>query len=322
MIKKLLHKMIVCGAFALGLASCNNVEEGYRKDYTESTAEFVINELTLNRGAIGDSVKFEIIAHSGSDIKSIIATSSTTGKDGSGFKIKSGTTDPLIDHTYGTIQKGTSDLDLYYTYVIAQDTTNVTIAFTMIDTEGKKSSSHTILTVPAIKRYSDVILYSSSASKTDGFSTADGKVYKNLSNYESITAANQSVQETIDIIFRVNNNSAMLVAPYDGNFSSNFTIKNKTKFRKMKGITVADFAELTNASFSYFVDKDTVSNGSTHVSDIKVGDFIGYRTDFASANSYKYGIIKVNSIHPANCDWYDGISYMFEMEVVTQIKKD
>jgi hypothetical protein len=199
---------------------------------------------------------------------------------------------------------------------------NVTITFTMIDGEGKKSSAHSILTVPSIKRYSNVVLYNNSASKTDGFSTADGKVYKSLSTYESITAANQSVQETIDLIFRVNNNSAMLVAPYDGNFSSNFTVKNKTKFRKMKGITETDFAELTNASLSYFIDKDTVSNGSTHVSDIKVGDFIGYRTDFASANSYKYGIIKVNSIHPANCSWYDGISYMFEMEVVTQIKKD
>jgi hypothetical protein len=305
----------------VAITSCNNVEDGYRIEYPESTADFTVTAKNLERGAIGDTILYDINAQSDFDIKSIIIESSTSGKEGTGLFVKGGDADPLIDHTYGTVQKNTKEFNLGYRYIVSQDTTDVTLSFKLIDGEGKKSASSKVLTVPAITRYSSITMFSNSNSKTDGLSTADGMVYKKLPSYEAITTDNVKVQESIDVIFIVSNNSAMFVAPYNGNFASNFSVRNKTKFKKMESINATDFANLTNASFSYFIDTDEVNKGATSVSNVKVGDFIGYKTDFASTNSYKFGIMKINSIHPANCDWYEGTSYVVEMEVVTQIKK-
>ncbi len=320
MIKKLYSKIILTSLCVAAITSCNNVEDGYRIDYSESTADFTVTAKNLERGAIGDTILYDINAQSDFDIKSIIIESSTSGKEGTGLFVKD-ETDPLIDHTYGTIQKNTKEFNLGYRYIVSQDTVDVTLSFKLIDGEGKKSSSSKVLTVPAITRYNSITMYTNSNSKTDGLSTADGTVYKKLPTYEAITSDNVKVQESIDVIFIVSNNSAMFVAPYNGNFSSNFTVRNKTKFKKMESLNTVDFASLNNATFSYFIDTDEVNKGTTSVSDVKVGDFIGYKTDFASTNSYKYGIMKINSIHPANCDWYEGTSYVVEMEVVTQIKK-
>lgn len=307
--------------FVIAFTSCNNVEDGYRINYPESTADLSVTPLKMERGAIGDTVLYKISAQSDVNIKSIIIGASTSGKEGTGLYLEEGVSDPLIDHTYGTIQKNTKNLNLGYRYIVSQDSVEVTISFSLIDEEGKKATSTKVITVPGITRYNSITMYTNSNSKTDGLSTADGTVYKKLSSYEAITTDNVKVQESIDVIFIVSNNSAMFVAPYNGNFSSNFTVRNKTKFKKMKSLNTDDFASLTNASFSYFIDTDEVNKGATSVSDVKVGDFIGYKTDFASTNSYKYGIMKINSIHPTNCDWYEGTSYVVEMEVVTQIKK-
>jgi len=321
MIKKILSKIFIVGMFVLTFTACYDVEDGYRIDYSESSATFTVTALNLERGAIGDTIFYEIVAQSSSDIKSIIVESNSSGKEGTGLFVNDGETDPMIDHAYGTVQKNTKEFKLGYRYIVKQDSADVTLSFSLIDGEGKKSSSSKVLTVPSIIRYNSIKMYTNSNSKTDGFSSADGLVYHKLSNYESITTANQTVQETIDIIFLVSDNTAMFVAPYNGNFASNFSVKNKSKFKRMESITASDFSSLTNASLSYFIDKDTVNEGSTSVSEIKVGDFIGFKTDFASTNSYKYGIMKVNSIHPANCNWYEGTSYMVEMDVVTQIEK-
>jgi len=321
MIKKLHNKILLIGMFVIAFTSCNNVEEGYRIDYSESAADFTVTALNMERGAIGDTIFYEIKAQSDFDLKSIIVQSSTSGNEGTGFYIEEGGIDPFIDHTYGTIQKGTKGFDIGYRYIVSQDSVEVTLSFSLIDKDGKKEASTKMITVPSITRYSNITIYTNSNSKTDGFSTAEGTVYKKLPGYESINSDNVKVQEAIDVIFLVSNNEAMFVAPYNGNFASNFTVRNKTKFRKMESITVSDFATLTNASLSYFIDTDKVNNGSTSVSNVKVGDFIGFKTDFASTNSYKYGIMKINSIHPANCDWYEGTSYVLEMEVVTQIEK-
>lgn len=321
MIKNLHSKILLIGMFVTIFTSCNNVEEGYRIDYAESTADFTVTPLNMERGAVGDTIYYEVKAQSDFNLKSIIVQSSTSGNEGTGFFIEQGGTDPLIDHTYGTIQKDTKGFDIGYRYIVSQDSVEVTLSFSLIDEEGKKATSTKVITVPGITRYSNITMYTNSNSKTDGLSTADGIVYRKLPGYESITSDNVKIQEAIDVIFLVSNNSAMFVAPYNGNFASNFTVRNKTKFKKMESISATDFAVLTNASLSYFIDTDKVNNGSTSVSDIKVGDFIGFKTDFASANSYKFGIIKINSIHPANCDWYEGTSYVVEMEVVTQIEK-
>jgi hypothetical protein len=321
MIKKLLSKIVVICLSAVAFTACYDVEDGYRTSYSESSATFTVAATNMERGAVGDTVWYEISAQSNVNIKSIIIESSTSGSEGTGLYIENGVNDPLIDHTYGTIQKNIKEFNLGYCYIISQDTVDVSLSFSLIDEEGKKSSSFKVLTVPAITRYNSIIMYTNSNSKTDGFSTVDGMVYKKLPGYESITTDNVKVQESIDIVFIVSNNSAMFVAPYNGNFSSNFSVRNKTKLKKMVSITATDFANLTNASLSNFIDTDEVNKGATSVSDVKVGDFIGFKTDFASANSYKYGIMKINSIHPTNCDWYEGTSYVVEMEVVTQIEK-
>lgn len=321
MIKKILSKIVVICLSAVAFTACYDVEDGYRTNYSESSATFTVAAKNMERGAVGDTIWYEINAQSNFDIKSIIIESSTSGSEGTGLYIKNGVNDPLIDHTFGTIQKNIKEFNLGYCYIISQDTVDVSLSFSLIDEEGKKSSSFKVLTVPAITRYNSITMYTNSNSKTDGFSTVDGMVYKKLAGYESITTDNVKVQESIDIVFIVSDNSAMFVAPYNGNFSSNFSVRNKTKLKKMESITATDFATLTNASLSNFIDTDEVNKGATSVSDVKVGDFIGFKTDFASANSYKYGIMKINSIHPANCDWYEGTSYMVEMEVVTQIEK-
>jgi hypothetical protein len=303
------------------LSACYDVQEGYRVDYAESPAELNISPLSVLYGAIGDTLTFTIQAQAESEIKSMIVSSTISGKEGTGFYIPEGKNDPLVDHTYGTIKKGTRDFDLVYNYIVAQDTSDVTISFSLIDSDGKKSMDFKINTVPSIVTYKNVVLYTNSSSKTDGFSTADGMAYKQLANYEAITTANQAIQKSIDLIFIVSNNSAILAGPYDGYFSTNMKVRNKTKFRKLTDMTSADFDSLTNGTLANFVEQSQVRKGSTNVSDIKVGDFIGYKTDYASANSYKFGIIRINSIHPANCDWYQGKSYVIDMDIVSQIDK-
>lgn len=321
MCKRIINKIAMFSMLMVGLSACYDVEDGYRVEYAESPAQFNVSATTLNRGAIGDSINFSIQAQAQTDIKSIIVSSTLSGGEGTGFVIGNGKTDPFIDHTYGTVQKNTRNIDISYKYVVAQDTSNVKITFSLIDANGKKTSEFDVLTVPAITKYNKVILYTNSNSKTDGFSTVDGMVYHKLSDYDPVSTANNAVQESLDVIFIVSGNSAMLVGPYDGNFWSNMGIRNKTKFKKLVDMTASDFSGLTSASLSQFVDQGNVDKGTTNIADIKVGDLIGFKTDFASKNSYKYGIIKVNAIHPANCAWYDGVSYLIEMDVVTQIKK-
>jgi hypothetical protein len=303
------------------LSACYDVQEGYRVDYAESPAELNINSQSVLYGAIGDTISFTIQAQAESDIKSMIVSSTVSGKEGTGFYIPEGKTDPLIDHTYGTIKKGTRDFDLVYNYIVAQDTSDVTISFSLIDNDGKKTKEFKINTVPSIVTYKNVVLYTNSSSKTDGFSSADGVVYTQLANYEAVTAANQIIQKSIDIIFLVSNGSAILAGPYDWYFSSNMKVRNKTKFKILKDVSSNDFNNLSNGTLSSIVEKNQVGKGSTNVSNIEVGDFIGYKTDFASTNSYKFGIIRINSIHPANCDWYQGKSYLIDMDVVSQINK-
>jgi hypothetical protein len=319
MTRTIFMKIYVFGLMVLSLTGCYDVEEGYRMNYSESSAEFTVTPLTLTRGAIKDTVWFEIKAKSNTDMKTIIIESSVSGTGKTGFVVTN--IDPLIDHSYGTLKRGTRELDLRYRYIVSQDSTNVKLSFSLIDSEGKRSQAYNVITVPSITRYSDVALYTNSNSKTDGFATIDGMAYRNLPNYNTVSATNQSVQESVDIIFLVNGTSAMFVAPYNGNFSTSFTVKNKTKFKRMESLTNADFDVLTNASLSEFIDLDDVNSGGTSVSNVKVGDFIGFKTDFASKNSYKYGIMRIKGLHPANVSWYEGRSYVVEMDVVTQIKK-
>jgi hypothetical protein len=314
-------RLFVAGLLASALSSCYDVHEGYRVDYGLSPSLLTVTPENLTRGAIGDTIHFNIHAEALSDIKSIIVTTSTSGKEGTGFAPKAGLTDPLIDHTYGTIEKNTRSLDLGYDYIVAQDTVNVTVGFSMIDGDGKRDSTFDIVVVPSITRFDSIALYSNNSQKTDGFSTAEGQIYRNLAEYASVSETNTSVQESLDLVFIVSGSSAVLCGPYDGYFSSSMKIRNKTKLAKLSNLTDSQFEHLTNASLSMYVEEAKVGKGATSVSGLQVGDFVGFRTDFASTNSYKYGILRIKALHPANCSWYDGLSFVLEMDVVTQYTK-
>lgn len=315
-------RLLAAGLLASALSSCYDVNEGYRVDYGHTPALFSVTSENLTRGAIGDTIHFTIHAEAETDIKSIIVKTSTSGKEGTGFAPKAGMTDPLIDHTYGTIEKNTRTLDLAYDYIVAQDTLNVTVGFSLIDGDGRKDSSFEIVVVPSITRYDSISLYSYNAQKTDGFSTAMGGVYRDLTGYATVSEINTAVQESLDLIFLVSGESAVVCGPYDGYFSTGMKIRNKTRLVKMTNLTDSIFDHLTNASLSALVEAAKVGKGGTSVAGLQVGDFVGFRTDFASTNSYKYGILRIRALHPANCNWYDGLSFVMEMDVVTQYNKE
>jgi len=300
------------------MASCDNVDEGYRIDYGESTAQFTVTLLTADRGAVGDTIIYALQATSDANIKSMVVNNSVSGGTGTGYVIPGGETDPLIDHVYGTIQPNTKAFNIRYYYVVSQDTLDATINFIMIDELGKKETTHELYTVPSIVSYDSLVLFCKSQSLADGFSTSDGMVYHNLQEYEEVSEINKAVQEALDMVFIVDNGIGMLVAPYSGIFYSSMAIKNKTLFKLTPDVSSSDFDNLTNATLSIITEENEVKKGSTSIDSLKVGDILGYRTDLASTNPYHFGLIRINAIHPTNVEYYDGVSYMIEMDVVTQ----
>ncbi|MBN1413532.1 MAG: hypothetical protein JW973_00415 [Bacteroidales bacterium] len=306
--------------FLIAAYSCENVEDGYRVDYKESSAIFNVSLQTYDRGAIGDTIRFHIEASSNYDIKSLIVNSTVSGSERSGFEIDPYSIDPLIDHAFGTIQEGTREFSIYYNYIITQDTVDLFIMLTLIDEEGMKSDTQKVYTVPSIVKYNEVTMYTQTADKADGFSTLDATVFHYLPNYSEISEANVKVQESVDIIFVVSNDVATILAPYNGTFESNFAVKNKTRFQLLQAVSSEEFNNLNNATVSQITENYNVDGGSTSLTNIKVGDIIGFKTDFASSNPYHYGILRISAIHPANSDYYEGVCYVFEMDVVTQIK--
>jgi hypothetical protein len=299
-------------------AACENVEDGYRIEYSDSPSSFLVTLQTPDRAAIGDSITYLIKAESDVDIKTLIVTTSVSGGDGTGFETVENGTDPLIDHLYGTIQPGTRSIELYYHYVVSQDTLDATVEFTLIDNNGKNDVSYDLFTIPSTIKYENISLYAKNNSLADGLSTSDGTVYYNTNNYSDVSAVNQAVQESLDIVFLMDGTGAILAAPYSGYFWSSMSVKNKTLFKLIGSADSIDFNNLTDADVSKITEDAVVKKGSTQIGDIKVGNIIGFRTDFASTNPYHYGLIKINGMHPTNVDHYEGSSYVIEMDIITQ----
>jgi hypothetical protein len=309
---------IILALILILVSSCENVEEGYRINYDETPAQFSVTLLSPNRGAISDSISFSIKASSRYDIKSLVVTSTVSGTNGTGYYTGKDMADPFVDHAYGTVQPGTREIDVIYYYVVSQDTVDANITFTLVDGYGKKAFEQELITVPPIVRYDSVVMYSQTSAKTDGFSTIDGMVYHNLSDYEDVTVVNESIQESLDIIFLSDELSSGLIAPYSGYFSSGMSVRNKTLFKSISGLTNEEFDNLTTASLSEITETNEVKKGTTDIQNIEVGDIIGFRTDYNSANPYHYGLLRINAIHPTIVDYYEGTSYLIEMDVVTQ----
>lgn len=317
--KNIPSRIAIYALLTLLFQSCYKVEEGYRGEYAESSADFVVTLETPAFGAIGDEILFSIMAKSEYDIRSIIVgAAKNAGGEGTGYVVNTGAS-PLINHAYGTVQDNTKELDLQYKYVMAQNESKIEMTFSLVDDEGIKTEKVTIYPVPEIVQYDDVSLCTNTSARTDGFSSVDGKVYHNMTLFAPVTETNTAVQKSIDFVFSTHDNSmASLVAPYDGRFTAVFANKNKTQFRLMKSMSDADFENLTNGYLAHFAQLDSIDHGSTNIGNLKVGDIVGFKTDFASANSFKYGILRINAIHPANCEGYDGLSFRMRMDVVTQ----
>ncbi len=309
---------IILALILILVSSCENVEEGYRINYDETPAQFSVTLLSANRGAISDSIALSIKAVSEYNIKSLVVTSTVSGAGGTGYYTGKDMADPFVDHAYGTVQPGTREIDVIYYYVVSQDTVDAKITFTLVDGYGKKTLEQELITVPSIVRYDNVVLYSQTSKYTDGFSTSDGMVYHNLSGYEDVTVVNEAIQESLDIVFLSDELSSGLVAPYSGYFSSGMAVRNKTLFKSISGLTDEEFDNLTTATLSEITEINGVKKGATDIQNIKVGDIIGFRTDFNSANPYHYGLLRINAIHPTIVDYYDGTSYLIEMDIVTQ----
>jgi len=317
---KVFYYLIVNMLSVLLLVSCENVEDGYDINYAASSASFNVELTTSDRGSDGDIAIFTINASSDFEIKSIVVNSTASGGEATGYVVDTATgDDPLVDHIFGTIQPGTTAFSLQYYYEFPSDTTDNTITFTLIDGEGKAEVSFDLEAIPDVKAFNTIELASKSSTALDGFSTSDGTIYENLDDYSEVTTANLYVQESIDLAFVVSNAQAKLICPYNDNyFGVDFSNTNKTLFKRLEGVSSADFDSLTNITLSEITENYKVKSGASVIDSLTVGDVIGFRTDYASSNPYKYGILRVNAIHPTNVDRYDGTSYLLEIDVLVQ----
>jgi predicted small secreted protein len=317
MMKKHIYLAIIL-ACVLVISSCENVVDGYRIDYEETPADFSVGLVTADRGPVGDSIIFSITANSEYNIKSLVVTTSVSGAAGTGFTINSTQVDPLIDHAYGTIQDNVKEIDINYCYVVENDSLDPEITFTLVDEYGSKTVKHSLYAIPPVVKYDSVVLFAKSSYYADGFSSVNGEVYHYLGNYSETSTANLAVQEALDIVFIIANEEAVLVGPYNGNFTTTMSVRNKTLFELLPDVSSEEFDNLSSASLSSITEEAEVGRGSTDIWNVQVGDIIGFRTDLASTNPYHYGMLRVNAIHPTVCDYYEGTSYLLEIDVVTQ----
>ncbi len=304
-----------------GFYACENVEDGYTVDYNDASAEFTVELLTSEIGSEGDSAIFSISVNSDYDIKSLITISTESGDDGSGYIIDTTVSDdPFVDHSYGTIQPGTKSLSLTYAYIFPSDTTDNTLTIRMIDEEGEAEVEYDLDGILDIETYDSVSIYTQTSRLTDAFSTYNGEVYTDIAEYSDETEYNLDLQEYFDIIFLVEDDTAMLTSPYAGYVNAGLSVDLKTHFVNLSDYISADeFDDITNITLSEITDEYAVKKGSATVTDVQVGDVIGFRTDLSSKNSYCYGMLRINAIHPTTVDYYDGTCYVLEMDVKTQL---
>ncbi len=314
--------LLIIGSFAY---SCNNVEDGIDEVTDVSNADFSVQLLSEDRGAVDDTISYAVTVNATSEIQALYIQEKNgtelISASASGFDVDD--SDPFVDHVYGTVQSGTTTISLTYNYVVSQDSVDMDLIFTLVDETGIARDTQEVVTVPSMTEYEDVILYAQDDKYVDGFSTNDGTVYHYLSNYEDYTDDNIAIQESVDLVFIVDNDSlAVMAAPYDGYFDSGFSEKNKTHFVLLEDMDAGDFDAVTNATLSSITEDNEVKSGDTYISDVWVGDVIAFRTDYSSTNSYHYGILRVTAMHPTEVSYYDGTCYLMEVDVKVQVDSE
>lgn len=308
----------------ISLTACVDlVEEGIDIEYPTSNATLIVEPIAGENGAINETVSYKITANSSENIKSCIVQTTNEGSNGSGFNVNSTQfDDPFIDHIFGTIQNNTQSFSVRYDYIIPEGINKSRLTFTLIDEMGKVSTEATVEVVPAINHYLERSIYAKDKLFYDAFATVDGEVYPNIKeNYSTFSAENVAVQRKLDFLFYYDSpeQTSVLAAPISTAANLILNINNNTSFKKMTGLTDLNIAEVSPSQLvSLTADAKLLQEGSTSITNLTVGDVIGFITDLNSDFSLKTGLLKVTGLHPSSIDRYDGISYVLECDVVVQ----
>lgn len=309
---------------AIAFTACADlVEEGIDIEYPLSNATLTVEPLEGENGAINETVSYKITANSSANIKSCIVQATNEGKNGSGFNVN--TTefdDPFIDHIFGTIQKNTQSFTVRYDYIIPEGINKSRLTFTLIDETGKVSSEVSVEVVPGINHYLERSIYAKDKLFYDAFATVDGEVYANVKdNYSTFSAENVAVQRKLDFLFYYDSpeQTSVLAAPISTAANLILNINNSTSFKRMTGLTDLNIAEVSPSQLvSLTSEANLLQEGSTLITNLKVGDVIAFITDLNADFSLKTGLIKVTGLHPSSIERYEGISYVLECDVVVQ----
>ena len=183
------------------------------------------------------------------------------------------------------------------------------------------SSQVDLNVVAAIKKHRSIRLYAKNNLNNDAFATIDGLVYPDIkTNFSTTSGENLSVQEKIDIVFYVNNNISVIASPAHSGLNLDLDVENATKFKKLTTVNDEEFENITAASLVELTKADSIGYyGNSSVSDLRVGDIIGFTTDLNAVHSFKTGLIKVKELHPAIIGRYQGTAYVIGFDLVTQI---
>lgn len=312
--------VLICFAW---LSSCQDwVDDGLETNYGESLASLEVNTITLPYGAPGDTIIISVSAESDVNIKSLVVKTKTEGAGGSGFDVSTGAyDDPFADHIWGTLKKDVKSFNVKYNYIIPGGINKSNIIFSIVDEIGIVSDTVRLSVVPSIARYAGIELVAKDHIFFDAFATLDGQVYENIkTNYSSFNATSLSAQENIDIVFYFKNNVSGIGAPSDDNLGIELEVENSTLFKKLENFDANKFNNISPALLVDQLQNDSIAyKGFARIANIKVGDYIGFSTDILALHSRKQGIIKIKELHPTQVDRFNGISYLLECDIVTQI---
>lgn len=307
------------------LSACEDpVEKGYSIDYKESDAKIVVKALGADAAAPGETISYSIQVEANNDVRSCLVSTYQPGASGSAYDVSTpGFDDPFADHNYGIMTKGVQSFKIKYDYVVPEDAHSDTLEFVVVEERAKVVQKAAFHVVPAITRYDNVQLYAKDNLNNDAFASIDGLLYPDVkTNYTSLSDANRSVQEKIDIIFFVNNGKAILASPAHAGLRLDLDIENATNFKRISGVSHHDFDAMSAATLVEATKNDSILYyGSSAVTDFKVGDIIGFATDINAIHSGKLGLIKINQLHPSTIDRYAGKSYVLECDIITQIEQ-
>jgi len=318
------RSLILVLLFTLLFSSCVKlVEEGIEVNYEDSDATVKVEPIDFESAAVGETISYSIEVNSNFDIKSCIVQAAREGRNGSGFNVSDNNfDDPFADHIFGTVREGIRSFKVRYDYIIPDEINKSRISFSIIDGSGKASTERTVEVVPGIDKHEEIELYAKDRTFNDALATISGEVFGDVkTNYSIFNEGNVAVQEKIDIMFFYDEGSrrAIIAAPSSGQIDLELSVENKTLFKRISNAGNLTVDQISPSMlFQMTADASILEEGSQQISNIKVGDVIGFTTDLNAIHSLKSGLLIITGLHPANVGRYDGVSYVLECEMVVQ----